>query len=87
MAKDCKVKSATFNGVRYYFSMGEFNGATDTHTSREILINCKPYTQKELITIIHEALHAGNWDKHEETVDRASTEVGRLLWRLGFRRK
>ena len=83
-----KVKSHSFNGCRYNIAFGRFDGATDVDKSpREMLIAAKPNTRNELITIIHEAMHAGNWDKHEETIDRSSTEIGTLLWRLGFRRK
>ena len=50
-------------------------------------ITAKPKTQRELLTIIHECLHAENWKMSEEEVDRISTEIGSLLWKLGFRRK
>ena len=40
-----------------------------------------------LITLIHECLHAEHWKSREKTVDRVSTEIGSLLWRLGYRRK
>ena len=81
-----KVKTHTFNGIRYDIKIGEFDGWADTTDGYSIVINCPPHTQKELITLIHEAMHAGNWDKHEETIDRSSNEIGRLLWRLGYRR-
>jgi hypothetical protein len=45
-----------------------------------------PKARNELITIIHESLHASNWAATEEVVDRVSKEVGGLLWRLGYRR-
>jgi hypothetical protein len=82
-----RVKTHSFNGYRYNVIFDKFDGATDTDKSpRDMLIGAKPKTQNELITIIHEAMHAGNWDKHEETIDRSSKEIGRFLWRLGYRR-
>lgn len=40
-----------------------------------------------LITLLHECLHAENWDKKENVIDRTAVDIGRLLWRLGYRRK
>ena len=81
-----KVRTHTFNGITYTIQMGEIDGWADTNDKYAIIVSCLPNTQNELITIIHEAMHAGNWSKHEETIDRSSAEIGRLLWRLGYRR-
>jgi len=40
-----------------------------------------------LITLVHEMLHAEDWDLIEATVDRIAVDMGGLLWRLGFRRR
>ena len=84
-----KVRTHTFNGKRYKIVFtGRIDGLADTkELLPSVVIACEENTQNELITIIHEAMHAGNWDKHEETIDRSSNEIGKLLWRLGFRRK
>ncbi len=83
-----KIKTHFFNGVRYNICFGELDGATDVNcTPRDMVICTKPNTRNELITIIHEGMHAGNWDKHEETIARSAEDIGRLLWRLGYRRK
>ena len=83
-----KVRTHSFCGIKYKIDfVGGIDGITDTRESfPSIVIACKSGTQNELITIIHEAMHAGNWDKHEETIDRSSKEIGRLLWRLGYRK-
>ena len=82
------VKSHFFNGLRYNICFGRLDGVSDVNaTPRDMVICTKPNTQNELITIIHEGMHCGNWDKHEETIDRSSKDIGRLLWRLGYRRK
>jgi len=83
-----KVRTHTFNGVKYKIDFtGKIDGLADTkELLPSIVIACGEDTQNELITIIHEAMHAGNWDKREATIDRSSKEIGKLLWRLGFRR-
>lgn len=42
--------------------------------------------QDTLDTVIHEAVHAANWHLDEEYVTRFSTDLARLLTRLGYRR-
>ena len=84
-----KVRTHRFNGKRYNICLiGAIDGICDTKENfPSLVVACDPDTQNGLITTIHEAMHAGNWDKHEETIDRSSTEIGKLLWRLGWRRK
>jgi hypothetical protein len=82
-----KVKTHSFNGIRYQVLIGHFDGVADTDDKYSIVVNGELDTRKDLITLIHEAMHAGNWAKHEDTIDRSSTEIGKLLWRLGYRRK
>jgi hypothetical protein len=86
-----KVRTATFNGRKYKFEMdGRLDGWCDQfklcESQRHITIMVKERTQNELVTIIHESLHASDWRASEDSVDRTSTEIGRLLWRLGYRR-
>lgn len=84
---DRQVKTHCFNGHIYTIFIGGFEGLTDKFGKKAytMAVNCDPNTQKGLISLIHEAMHAGNWDKHEKTIDRSSKEIGRLLWRLGWR--
>ena len=42
-------------------------------------------TMGELVVIIHEMLHAAFWDLDEEVVDQVGYDIGRALWRLGWR--
>jgi hypothetical protein len=77
------------------FSSGVFDvdidtgiqGSVDYHDAGTIFLNSALSPQKFLIIAIHEALHAENPHWSEETVDIASKNVGRFLWRLGYRRK
>lgn len=43
--------------------------------------------KETLDVIIHEALHAADWHKGEPWVEEVATDLARLLWRLGYRRK
>lgn len=36
-------------------------------------------------TIIHEGLHAAGWHLDENWVDQTAKDLGRFLWRAGFR--
>ena len=85
-----QVKTAIFNGRKYKIDFDHgIEGFCEQYkdNGRTISISSKPYTRNELITILHECLHAENWTKGEKPVDQASKEIGNLLWRLGYRRK
>ncbi|KKN09120.1 hypothetical protein LCGC14_1049790 [marine sediment metagenome] len=86
-----QVKTATFSGVKYVVDTEPIDGCCSPPklSDREpILRVCRPLnTQTGLITLIHEALHACGYRSHETTVDRISKDVGRFLWRLGYRRE
>ncbi len=83
-----KVKTHKFNGRKYSIFVGQFDGFTDvSETGYSLVLNCNLNTLKGLISIIHESMHAANWGKSEEVIDRSSKEIGTLLWRLGFRLK
>lgn len=81
------VRTATINGRRYQVDVEQIDGWCDQYACNERFIHliAPLNTQKGLITAIHEALHASNWAKSETTVDRTSKDIGRLLWRLGYR--
>jgi len=83
------VRTHSFNGRRYKVELtGRLDGVCDQYNldKRFLMIMAKPHTRNELITILHESLHASNWAATEEVVDRVSMEIGSLLWRLGYRR-
>jgi hypothetical protein len=42
--------------------------------------------RETLETVIHEALHAADWHKDESWIEQVAGDIGRLLWRLGYRR-
>jgi len=45
--------------------------------------NLSPVEQMD--AVIHECLHASDWFKDEKWVDEVSTDIARLLWKLGWR--
>jgi len=82
------IKTHTFNGTRYCVEVKPdgIDGCCDTPSNRRWLYILVPLnTQRGLITAIHEAMHACEPRKSEESVDRISKDIGRLLWRLGYR--
>ncbi len=82
------VKTHTFNGRKYKIDIGSFDGTCDTYsdTGRFLGVYADLDTQNGLVTVIHEALHAEDWKESEERVDQISKDIGRFLWRLGYRR-
>ena len=42
-------------------------------------------TKASLITQVHEALHACKWGMPEDDVDRAASDIGSFLWKIGWR--
>ncbi len=85
-----RVRTHTFNGRRYKIHMpgGPIDGMVDTYGLNERILTCAATaeTRSELVTFIHEALHAENWAATEEVVERVSSEIGNFLWRLNYRR-
>jgi hypothetical protein len=51
---------------------------------RKILISDALKGEKKLDIILHELLHAGDWDKDEEWIAQAATDFARILTKLGY---
>lgn len=54
--------------------------------NKEILITKGLDEKEELITIIHELLHAAFWWLDEEYVDKSSSDIGEVLIKLGYKK-
>ena len=86
-------KTYTFNGKKYRIDVEPYHSACEQpkRPKRYIPEICFPdgidNTLATLYKLIHEALHAENWEMSEEKVTRVSREVARFLWRFGYRRK
>ncbi len=94
------VKTHTFNKVKYYIGVDDpYIGWCDKPKSPDkkeypairmpdgLAFGNGKKAKEDLIVLLHECLHASNWEKSERTVDRTSNDIGRLLWRLGYRRR
>lgn len=95
-----KVKTHRFNGIQYAIDVEGFKGETTKVLGLPRIIIARPevtmteslpygndkHARLMLITLLHECLHASNWDKTEKVVDRTAVDIGKLLWRLNYRR-
>jgi len=63
------------------------NGDCDSPDTRNKTIRIAQQLRGEerLAVLIHEMLHATNWNLDETWVEKASTDIARALWRLGYR--
>jgi hypothetical protein len=82
------MRTHSFNGQRFEIFTAPLDGLCDIPKDRnlELHIFADLKTRNGLITVIHEALHAENENWTEAYVDRVSKDIGRFLWRLGFRK-
>lgn len=77
-----------FNGRKYLLVFdNDIGGLCDDpkDKTRQITVLVKPRTKNSLRVLLHECLHAENWSKNEKVIDRVSTEISDLLWKLGYR--
>ena len=84
------VRTHRFNGHKYSLVIDDSIGGLcddpkDKH--RQIIVMAKLRTKNGLRILLHECLHAENWSKSENVVDRVSTEISDLLWKLDFRQR
>ena len=85
------VKRITIKGRRFELRcvrMKTCYGQCDHPNSvrPEIRINSRLKGGVKLMdTLIHESLHASNWDLSEEFVTQFAEDMSRILWRLGYR--
>jgi len=95
---ESKVITHTINGVKYDIDIRRANGYCDKpklskrdHPEillpRGLLRGDSRGAKLGLRVLLHEILHAADWNKHENTIERVSKEICDLLWLLGYRRK
>ncbi|GAG01688.1 unnamed protein product [marine sediment metagenome] len=95
------VRTHRFNKVKYAIDVEGFKGETTQkkqYLPRIVIarpdvtmVESLPYGNSKharlmLSVLLHECLHASNWDKSEKVVERTSVDIVKLLWRLGYRR-
>ena len=89
MSRARRVRQHTFNGKRYYIDIYNPHYAScdppDSKDPEITIADGLQYNEKTLELLIHESLHACNWDKSEEKVTRTAKDISRFLWRIGYR--
>jgi hypothetical protein len=67
----------------------ECHGECDPPETRnkEIRIEKRLGEKETLDVIIHEILHASDFYKTEDWIEPVASDIARILWRLGYRRK
>lgn len=88
------VRKHKFNGVVYRMDLDPSDGYCDPPGGRcptidvydGLMYGNSQKAKNGLIVLLHECLHAEKWSASEKDVIQASEDIGKLLWRLGFRR-
>lgn len=66
----------------------EYYGKCDPPTALNKAIRVKRGLGQyaELETLVHEIIHAGQWDLSEQAVEEIGVDMTRALWRVGWRK-
>ncbi len=90
-----KVKTAMLGSTVFDIYVDRHDGyCTDPRTSKDPVIGVPdglPYgsgrgAKKGLESLIHEVLHAMNFNRAETKIESEARQLTNLLWRLGYRR-
>ncbi len=76
--------------LRWCPNLGPNNGTCDSPKAKnkEIRIQAGLKEQEEITILLHEALHAANFETYsEEYVDALSKDLATMLWRVGYRKE
>ena len=81
-----KYLYSVFNGTRYKIDFESFDGVCDEPTLQgppDIMLpnGFKP-TKRGLEILLHECLHACNYDAGENGVEQTALELSKLLWKI-----
>lgn len=85
-----RVRTARFHKTVYNIETTEgWDGeCTSPHGhAPRILISERVQGRRKLEVLIHEALHACNFEKCESVVERTAHDIAKFLWRWGYREK
>ena len=83
------VKTHTFCGNTYDIDFEECAGFCQNPRPKRptLYVGMNELSEPEqLRVLIHEALHACDWNKREVMVDQTSRDIARFLWRLNYRK-
>jgi hypothetical protein len=56
------------------------------HPGKEILIDSRLKDRDLLEVLLHEMLHAVDWQQSEEAIATQARDISKVLWKLGYRR-
>jgi len=57
-----------------------------TTPNKQIIIDSRLKGERELVVYLHELLHGCDWRADESIIEQQSEDMGRALWRSGYRR-
>jgi hypothetical protein len=57
-----------------------------TNPKKEILIDNRLVDRELLEVLLHEMMHAVDWQKSEEFITWQARDISTVLWKLGYRR-
>ena len=100
MARKKRVRTHRFNGVKYHIGVDDpYIGWCDRpgmpqkseypaiRLPNGLSAGNSLKAKEDLITLLHECIHAEHWKLTEARTDQIATDIGSLLWRLGYRRE
>jgi hypothetical protein len=82
------VNTHTFCGTTYDIDFGSCYGSCDEPRPKNptLWVDMENMSEsKQLEILIHESLHASDWNKSEVMVTQTAKDISRFLWRLGYR--
>ena len=83
-----QVKTATFNKRQYQIYIGKLKGCTTVSelSANELYVRTDGLSERMILnTLIHESIHAYDWNAPEDKVQQMANDISRFLWRLGYR--
>jgi len=71
-----------------FSNLKKCKGYCDSPNSKgkEIVVRKNLPAKEELDVTIHELLHAADWWKDEEWIERIGTDIANILWKIGWRK-
>lgn len=75
--------------LKYVPYLGKYDGDCDhpDTINKSIRIKMGLNGQEELETLIHEFLHALDWSKDESWVEHSASDIAKILYKMGWRKK
>jgi len=84
-------RTVTISGKRWKLKrcrLDQHTGGVCDHPDtphKQILISHNERSESLCRVLIHEILHAADWNRAEESVDQLSADIARIQWQLGLR--